>query len=158
MNWSSDWSIIDTKPTLAEQLREQNEAVDKQIKIHSMDDTINENDIISYGVELTIPIKNGWDTATIKAIQVGDLAIGFSDIEEIGLVTHVPTLTRFDNAIPDGEWTQEQLIKWCWKVQQEFDYQMHWETMREFDNSNYKEISKEFLNSLQRMCLSIPVD
>lgn len=106
-------------------------------------------------VTLQIPIKGGWQTRTINAIQVGDLAVCFdNEDEEIGLVTHVPTLTRFDNAVPDGEWTQEQLIRWCWKVQA--DRPLWWEELKLFNNKNYKECP--FLQDLKAFCLSVGVE
>lgn len=108
-------------------------------------------------VTLQIPTEGGWIIKTVQAIQVGDLAVH----EPIGLdnykwqVTHVPTLTMFDKAVPEGDWTQEQLLKWCWKVQENTDL---WQAICSYDNSNYKTVPESLLEGLKQHCLSIAVE
>lgn len=108
--------------------------------------------IIGESVELTISTEP-WKSKTIQAVQIGDLAVYFGDEPDIGLVIHVPTLTRFDRAIPDGEWTQEQLLAWCWKVQQ--DNKGWWQYMADFNNKDYLEMDNDILNHLKDHCLGI---
>ncbi len=53
----------------------------------------------------------------VSAYVVGDLAVICG--QEPFSILHIHTGGRFDNAIPHGEWTEEELIKWCEKVQGE---------------------------------------
>lgn len=110
-------------------------------------------------VTLTIPL-NAWVTKSVKAIQVGDLAVVLFSENFDWLIIHVPTLTRFDNAIPDcippaEGWEEEQLVRWCWKVQQEL--YNDWQYLRTLNNSNYKGdyAAKE---AIKTHCLSIGVE
>lgn len=114
----------------------------------------NKLNIIGESVELTIN-TGPWKSKTVQAIQIGDLAVYFGDEEDVGLVIHVPTLTRFDRAIPDGEWTQDQLISWCWKVQQ--GLYNDWQFLRSLNNKTYREdfAAKE---AILNHCLSIGVE
>lgn len=86
-------------------------------------------------------------------MQIGDLAVYFGNEPDIGLVIHVHTLTKFDRAIPDGEWTQGQLLAWCWKVQQSLPE--HWNGLSKADNSNYAEINPDFKDVILNHCLGI---
>lgn len=112
-------------------------------------------------ITIEIPIKGAWGSNSVQAIQIGDLAvhkpIGWDD-DYNWRVTHVPTLTMFDKAIPISAWveyTDEQLIQWCWKVQQNDEHK--WARLAEYNNSNYSEIDQEILNSVKEYCLSIKV-
>lgn len=115
--------------------------------------------VIGEDVLLEIPIKGGWGKNAVKAIQVGDLAVhealGWNE-EYNWQVTHVPTLTMFDRAIPDGNWSREQLIMWCWKVQE--NLHMQWDNFRQFDNTNYNDIKEEDKIQLVKHCLSIGIE
>lgn len=104
-------------------------------------------------VELTIPINGGWDTKKIKATQVLDLAVSENDE---WLVIHVPTLTRFDKAIPEGEWTNAELIVWCWKVQQNTDL---FAAISCYTNKDATRniIPKHLLDALLEHCLSCAI-
>ncbi len=144
MNWSNEWNkgVPPVWPT-----QKDYETI-----------VVNQTPSIWYKhVELTIPIKNQWPRK-VRAIQVGSLAV-HEQLLNSGMapykwqVTHVPTLSMFDRAIPDGDWTQEILVKWCWKVQQ--SYSEGWELLNSFDNSNYKDIPKGLLDWMQTHCLSI---
>lgn len=153
MGWGDSWEKV-PKP-FGQVMKEFNEdAADKITKSGQ------ENLQVLFeakSVILQIPIKGGWQTRTINAIQIGDLAVCFdNEDEEIGLVTHVPTLTRFDNAIPDGEWTQEQLIRWCWKVQQKFKEAFNY--LNALNNSTYKTADESALNIIKTNCLSVGVE
>jgi len=138
MGWSNSWGNLENSP---EFIKKVDEEFDKQFGVY---------------VDLSIPIKDQWPRK-VRAIQVGYLAV-HEQLPNSGMalykwqVTHVPTLTMFDRAIPDGDWTQEQLVKWCWKVQQETDL---FQAICMFDNSNYKTIPKGFIEALQDHCLSI---
>lgn len=66
-------------------------------------------------VGLTIPITNGWPR-TVKVKQVGQL--GVECTKDFWTIHHIPTLYNFNSAVPDGDWTEDQLLRWCWKVQQ----------------------------------------
>lgn len=83
------------------------------------------------------------DHDLIEAIQVGDLAIhdDINDSETSAwVITHVPTLSRFDRALPHtvyakgsnplcDNYSKEQLIKWCKLVQD--DCLDDWKLLRE---------------------------
>jgi len=56
------------------------------------------------------------DIHTVTYIPVGDLGVLIGDDRPYRIV-HVPTRGRFDHAIPHGQWTDEELIEWCKKVQ-----------------------------------------
>ena len=109
-------------------------------------------------VQLKISIRYGWETTTVNAVQLSDLAvhapIGWDD-DYNWRITHVPTLTMFDKAVPEGDYIDEQLIQWCWKVQQ--TERIYFKELRAYNNSNYKNISQELLNSVKEYCLSIGV-
>lgn len=121
-------------------------------------------------VTLKIPTEGGWIIKTVQAIQVGDLAVHESlnkDKFNLGYnladdkiykwqVTHVPTLTMFDKAIPEGDWTQEQLLKWCWKVQD--TERIYFKELARFNNQNYQQINPELLEKTCNYCLSIGVE
>ena len=113
--------------------------------------------VIGESVELSIPIAGQWPRK-VRAIQVGNLAV-HEQLPNSGMapykwqVTHVPTLTMFDRAIPDGDWSSNQLVKWCWKVQQsETDL---FQAISKYDNSNFKTVPKVIVEALQDHCLSI---
>jgi hypothetical protein len=61
--------------------------------------------------------KLNWDDKDwdVQGIVVGDLAVICG--QEPFSILHIHTGGRFDNAIPHGEWAEEELIKWCEKVQ-----------------------------------------
>lgn len=60
-------------------------------------------------MELYVPCE-------VQGKKIGDLMV--YEWKGYWYVAHIPTETRFDSAVPDGEWTEEQLIKWCKKVQE----------------------------------------
>ena len=105
--------------------------------------------VIGENVSLVIPV-NAWVNKTINCLKIGDLAVPGPDFE--WSVVHVPTLTRFDKAVPDGEWFEEQLLKWCWQVQQ--SHGDLWEDLAKYNNSNYKEISIKLLDLIKDHCLA----
>lgn len=111
------------------------------------------NKILCIGEDIEIHIPEGWNDVIVKAIQIGDLAVVTSDNEHC--IAHVPTQTWFDNAIPDGEYTVEQLCLWAWKVQQcNWSY---WAELHVHTNQTYKELPKSLLKSFKSCCLSVPV-
>lgn len=141
--------------TYSEVLREHNKRGEDLIKAASqMLAQPNTVAVPTEEIELSIPINGGWDKVTVKALKIGDLAIIISGDPEEHLVVHVPTLTWFDNAIPDGEWTQEQLILWVQKVQQEKEL---FGLISQYDNSDYKAIPKNILEMLKEHCLSVNI-
>lgn len=144
MNWSNSWEPI--PKTFSQQLKEQNEAVDKMIYGSDVVHTKN--------VTLNISLDNGWTTKALKAIQVGDLAVVSFAENFDWLVVHVPTQTKFDGAIPDGDYEEDELINWCWKVQRRKDL---FELINGYNNSNFKEIPKFILNDIQDYCLFVAV-
>lgn len=107
------------------------------------------------GESVTLSIPNGWKNTEVKAIQVGDLAVhdAIEGHEDSWQVTHVPTVTEFDNAVPEAQCTQEQLLMWCWKVQQE--KKDAWSILAKYDNNNYKVIPPNVLNEIKQWCLSV---
>lgn len=107
-------------------------------------------------VNLTIPIDGGWNTKTVKAVQIVDLAVVSFAEDFDWTVVHVPTLTRFDKAIPDGEHFEEALCKWCWKVQQ-IKPEL-WADIAKYNNSTYKNINKRVLDLIQTFCLAIKLE
>ena len=143
MGWSNKW------PSSAEELEQVTKDIEKYPLVSA-----------AKLVKLEIPVKGAWENNSVNAVQVGDLAvhapIGWDD-DYNWRITHVPTLTMFDKAVPVGWYahTDEQLIQWCWKVQQ--SNWSYWAQLHEFNNTNYKEIDPKLLNSVREYCLSIEV-
>lgn len=108
--------------------------------------------VIGESIELTIP-TGAWKSKTVGVIQVGDLAVYMGDEEDVQVIIHVPTLAGFDKALPEGDWTQEQLIQWCWKVQQ--SNWSYWAQLHKFNNDTYATIDKAILDNVKAYCLSI---
>ena len=101
-------------------------------------------------------------TLKLKVLRILDLAVIISGDPEDHCIIHVPTLTFFDNAIPDGEWNLDQLCLWAWKAQQEqypgdVGFPL-WEMISTYSNKTYKNIPENVLNILRQHCLSIKVE
>ncbi len=103
-------------------------------------------------VTLTIPLEGDWP-ATIFAKRVGDLAVHQLRDDEMH-VTHVPTLTSFRKAVPKGDWSEEQLLNWCAKVQS--NNLNEWGALRGLTPNNYSE-SFEVKRIIMDWCLSVDV-
>lgn len=115
-------------------------------------------------VTLLIPIQNA--KVEIEAWQVGDLAVHKFIDETGGLdddcyqITHVPTLTRFDKAVPwdttlDWNIAKQALLSWCHKVQ--LEHQDLWAQLRAFRPDNYKSIDADLLIRIRDWCLSVSI-
>lgn len=63
-------------------------------------------------VQMTVTY--GGDIYKIKYHPVGDLGVVISG--EPYRIVHVPTRGCFDHAIPNGEWSNDQLIEWCKRI------------------------------------------
>lgn len=151
MTWGSSW---DDKSKVIIGLDQGSPDGDKTVVSLHDGKTLN---VIGESVHLEIPI-NAWVNKTVDAIQVGDLAVHKAlNAEEdyCWQVTHVPTLTMFDRAIPEGDWTQDQLIKWCWKVQLN---QPLFGPLSNYNNQTYRDISPNYLEAVCKHCLSIGVE
>lgn len=96
---------------------------------------------------------------TTEGLQVGDLVIW--DEGDFFCISHVPTLSKFMKAVPtedDKEYTNDQLVSWCVKVQQA--YQEDWAKMRALTPANYATKDVEATLAAQRLkdwCLSVEI-
>ena len=96
----------------------------------------------------------------IDAIQVGDLAIW--DDGEFFAISHVPTLAKFMNAVPtidDKEYTNDQLVLWCTKVQR--SHHEEWKVLRALTPQNHSTKNTEAAEAALRLrewCLSVPIE
>lgn len=145
-DWDKLFPIITPKLTFVEQIRETIKEGDKIINSPKGD--------MPFKTTLQIPVDDGWPI-TLEAIVVGDLAVHKQ--HEDSRVTHVPTLTKFQKAVPDS-WdiiTDEQLLNWCRKVQE--DELNLWAIIRRYDNSNYHEIPEDVLDKLKGYCRGIAI-
>lgn len=70
-------------------------------------------------------------------------------------VAHIPTETRFDKAVPEGDWTKEQLVIWCSKVQT-FNVS-GWKEMSKYTDETYSDMSDVLKRVIKEHCLSIGV-
>lgn len=78
-------------------------------------------------------------------------------------VAHYPTQTRFDDAekgaVPLGDWSKEQLLSWCDRVQMQ--YGQLWAILRELTPENYDAKSDIVLRAkdqIRSYCLSVNVE
>lgn len=122
--------------------------------------------VIGESIDLTIPLKNGWVDYPLKAIRVGELAI-HQAIPDNGTefewcITHIPTLSCFDAVIPEGDYSQEQLISWCWKVQDSSIMKPSWDILNALTNKNYYRNSEPHVvaakAAIQDWCLKVGVE
>lgn len=107
-------------------------------------------------IQFDIPIYGEWPKPT-DTFMVQDLAVHKSVIDETEwVVTHVPTLKKFDKATPNGRWQPEDLIQWCHTVQQ--DHREAWEKLSELNNENFDDEKYDnFKIEIQEHCLATPV-
>lgn len=99
------------------------------------------------------------ETYTVQVVKVGDLAV-HNDIldsaDEEWIVTHIPTLTTFRRAVPEGKWSRQQLIDWCVKVQSEL--KDDWKQLATLNEKNYKDDAmKDVKERIQEHCLDTAV-
>lgn len=99
--------------------------------------------------------KDGWPV-TISAMQVGDLAI-HDDVNtpETWMITHIPTLLSFNSALPDGNYVEEDLIKWCAIVQT--NHRNGWDYLRKLNKNDKQYADVDILRTIQNWCLSVKV-
>lgn len=112
---------------------------------------------------LIIPMVDGTVRYVDDAIIVGDLAIHKGTGWRI---THIPTMSKFDRAVPPGLHTKRALINWCIKVQGYF--LEDWSRLRNLTPDNYRttddndEITDEEMNDVKERikdwCLSVKVE
>lgn len=145
MNWSSSWKPFEESK--AEAGKKLLEIVNSELW-----------KVSSESVTLTIPLDGGWNTKTVKAIQAGDLAVVSFSEEWDWFVIHVPTLTRFDMALPEkDQWTESELLAWCWKIQQ-FNVDTWWKELATYTNKTYTRLhGSKLLEDLQDYCYSVKV-
>jgi len=74
------------------------------------------------------------DGKDVLCTIVGDLAVHRSMDGWRWSITHVPTLTSFNRAIP-GEGNKQQLVRWCEFVQS--DKKELWDALRTLTPENY---------------------
>lgn len=146
------YPIIQTPKPFGEVMKEFNEEAIKSITETGQQILTKALEIKADEIELAIP--EGWTAKTVKAIQIGDLAIVTTEDEE-RCIAHVPTQTWFDNAVPDGEYTVEQLCLWAWKVQEYCI--VFFDKLKNYNNETYKTIDKVYLERFKTCCLSVPV-
>lgn len=97
---------------------------------------------------------------TTDGLQIGDLVIW--DDGEFFCISHVPTLSKFMKAVPtedDAEYTNEQLVRWCTKVQQA--YKEDWAKLRTLTHDNYlaKDVEGTLAAShIRDWCLSVEIE
>lgn len=115
-----------------------------------------------------ITLNLPWDNDRIVTAEViGDLALDFGDEWEI---YHVPTLTRFSEAVPinikEGpndkgqsiisfDYTKPQLLSWMKKVQEQ--YPTAWQMLRQLTPENYADNGDSAKDIIKKWCLSVPV-
>jgi hypothetical protein len=113
MNWSSSWG--ETK---------KDEVTLIELSFPQYDDEDN----------LIDPIK-------VQAFKIGDLAVHVSSTVLHWRITHIPTLTKFDKALPEQlpgqRFSCKMLIAWCCKVQEQ--ELSAWNVLREATNDTYQE-------------------
>lgn len=127
MNWSNEWQ---NSPEWIEKINQEAEQF-----------------IASYKeVTLSIPQDDNWPLQ-IKAQQIGDLAVHepIPDVEGIWRrITHVPTLTMFDMALPDN-CDGMNLLWWIAEVQKgELDA---WNVLRELTPETYQDRSDRVMKA-----------
>lgn len=93
------------------------------------------------------------------AYVIKDLAVhkDLTEQQETWMITHVPTLTSFMKAVPTGNWQPEDLISWCYRVQE--NVPILWDKLGELRNDNYAD-SPDYQwakDDLQKYCLTVPV-
>ncbi|SRR5216684_3203834 len=92
-------------------------------------------------------------------IQVDDLGVVKSEDDWGWTVKHIPTGTSFAKAIPPGNWSKDQLIKWCQKVQEQ--HQEDWTALRALTPDNYYDykdgIVYEAKLKIRDWCLSVEI-
>lgn len=93
-------------------------------------------------------------------LQVGDLVI--HDEGEYVVISHVPTLRQFMQAVPtddDKEYTDDQLVKWCTKVQ--LAHKEDWAILRAltYETSIAKDAkTMEAASHIRDWCLSVEIE
>lgn len=76
----------------------------------------------------------------VDCIIVGDLAVHC--VKELDYyITHVPTMAKFDKALPSGSRNEKDLIAWCQKVQE--GCPDDWAYLRGMTNANYDDQSAQ---------------
>ena len=113
-------------------------------------------------ITLSLPLKNDDDkqiqTIEIEAYQIGDLAI-HKAANMNWRITHIPTKTRFDAALPELEegrrYTKQKLIQWAVKVQTEL--LGDWERLRTLTPDDYQRLT-DSRQRIKDMCQSIEVE
>lgn len=91
----------------------------------------------------------------VPAIVVGDLAVHCGH-EVNWFVTHLPTMTKFDKALPSGSRDEKDLIAWCDKVQKE--YLANWEYLAGLTKDNYSNIiHDDVVLVIRDWCKSVPI-
>lgn len=86
-------------------------------------------------IDLEIPREGSWPTC-IKAQQIGDLALHEPIMDtdnEWRTITHVPTLTRFDFALPHNHKAAKSL--W-WMAEVQKKHLVEWAVLRELTPEN----------------------
>ena len=125
-----------------------------------------------------LTIYEGRKQRHLKVNIIGDLALEFDDVGDWA-IHHVPTLTRFDTAVParftivegqdkeDFNYTKEQLLNWMHRIQYEcpleklkegITVQQAFETLRGLTRHNYKDKGETAKDIVFECCQSIKVE
>jgi hypothetical protein len=85
----------------------------------------------------------------IEIIPVGDLGVYWDN--DMWRIIHIPTLARFDRAIPILEpQDKDKLMEWCRLVQA--DCRDDWMALASLDQDNYKDGNVELRQRIMRHC------
>ncbi len=176
MPWSNEW-----KPPSAKKLAD-NEQLIKEVEFNKA-----ENDARLFGIGYMkdgkhIPLENiyvgtdygagdnkGTICLTVKegdkirvvsiAEVIGDLALEYA--EDGWMIYHVPTLAKFNKAVPCNPATgdsfdKQQLLNWMKKVQEE--YKLIWAELRALTPENYEANGDRAKQIIRKWCLSVKVE
>src|SRR5216684_2438278 len=98
--------------------------------------------------------SSNWSKPADLWTQVGDLAVVKRNDGWGWSVKHISTATKFDKAVPPGQWSKDQLIKWCQKVQKQ--HLEDWTALRALTKDSYlSENTFELRLRIRDWCLSV---
>ena len=119
-------------------------------------------------VEIELPFAmldeddNPTDDLILTAIKVGDLAVHKANADNLIVrrITHIPTMTRFDNAIPERpagtRYSNKMLIEWCTRVQAQ--HREDWDYLSKLTGKTHADDANSAVKTrIQDWCLSIEV-
>jgi hypothetical protein len=114
--------------------------------------------IPSYDNETNERIEDAFVIACV--IVVGNLGVVINK-EIDGRIYHLPTMTKFDTALPEREpgtrFSRKMLVAWCRKVQDEGP-QESWQAINALTHETHRTDAKIARAALQEYCRSVPMN